>query len=89
MIDVLAREGLGIMPAAEETVKLSNLKLTRVLPKFTGDKAELYVRVDKRFSGSPLSNYFIDWIFETRDKALASVNIFPNTTYTKLHPSEN
>jgi len=86
LIDVLAKEGLGIMPAAEETVKLSNLKLTRVLPHFTGDKTEIYVRVDKRFSNSPLANYFVDWIFETRDKALASIGIPPNTRYTKLYP---
>ncbi len=48
------------------------------------DKTEIYVRVDKRFSDSPLANYFVDWIFETRDKALAFIGIAPNTRYTKL-----
>ena len=89
LVDVLAKEGLGIMPAAEETVHLSNLKLTRILPNFKGDKTELFVRIDKRFSNSLLAHYFVDWIFETRDKALASVGISPNTKHTKLYPKES
>ena len=84
-VDVLTENGLGIMIASEETVKLSNLKLEMILPEVAGDVIELFLRVDKVFMETPIAKYAIDWIFKCRDQALKSINIKPTTKYTLFY----
>lgn len=82
MTDVLSELGLGINIAAEESVRLLNIKLQRVLPMITGSGIEVFVRIDKTFINTPLAKYTIDWIFKCRDEALRSVGMEPNIPYT-------
>lgn len=88
VVDIMAEEGLGIMIASEETVRLSNLKLERVLPDFTGDEVEIFVRVKKEFLKTPLAQFMIDWIFWCRDKELKKINIKPSSNYKPFNPED-
>ena len=79
--DVMVEKGAGIMTSSEETVRLSKLKVERVLPGFIGDDIEVYAKVDKRFITAPVARYFLDWMFECRDRALSSIGMEASMKY--------
>jgi hypothetical protein len=81
VVDRMAELGLGIMIASEETVKLSGLKLQRVLQNFMGDSIEIFVRVNKEFLQTPMAKLVLDWLFQCRDHALAGIGIEPSVAY--------
>jgi DNA-binding transcriptional LysR family regulator len=83
IVDFLCEAGVGIMASSEETVLLSKLNVERILPKFKGDPIDLFLKVNKEFLKAPVAKYFIDWIFDCRDKALDSIGVKP----TFKHPS--
>jgi len=83
--DFLCEKGLGIMASAEETVKLSNLQVESVFPTTDGDKIEVFVKVNREFLKTPVARYFIDWVFECRDKALDSIQVEPSYAYQKQY----
>ncbi len=85
IMDVLAEKGLGVISASEETMKLTNLNLVQVLPEFEGDEIDFYVRVNKNFIHSEKCQRFIEWIFNSRDKALATIGM---KSKTKLNLSQ-
>ena len=84
--DRMAELGLGIMIASEETVKLSDLKLQRVLPDFMGDSVEFFVCVNKYFLNTPFAQFMVDWIFECRDLALKSIGMPSSIPYKPFNP---
>jgi len=86
VVDRMAELGLGIMIASEETVKLSDLNLQRVLPDFMGDSVEIFVRVNKNFLNTPLAQFIVDWIFECRDLALENIGMPPSIPYKPFNP---
>lgn len=75
IMDVLAEKGLGVISASEETMRLTNLDLVQVLPEFEGDEIDFYVRVNKNFIHSEKCKKVIEWIFQSRDKALKSIGM--------------
>ena len=89
IVDFLCEQGLGIMAAAEETVKLSKLKVEQIFSDERSDHIDVFVRVNKEFLKTPIAQYFIDWIFECRDEALHSIGIAPSFAYTKLSGKKN
>ena len=88
VVDKMAELGLGIMIASEETVRLSGLKLQRVLPDFTGDSVEIFVRVKKDFLQAPLCQFILDWIFACRNLALAGIGITSEIPYEPFHKQD-
>lgn len=78
IMDVLAEQGLGIISASEETLRLTNLNLVQVLPDFEGDEIDFYVRVNKNFLPSKTCQELLKWVFESRDHALAKIGMSTN-----------
>ena len=84
--DFLCESGLGVMGAFDETVKLSKLKVENVFPKIKGEKVDLFVRVNRQFLKAPVARYFINWLFECRDKTLGGIQTKPSFPHKKLIP---
>ena len=83
IIDYLCERGMGIMAAAEETVRLAGLKVESVFPESLPNSIDVFVKVNKEFLKTPIARYFVDWLFECRDSALKKINIEPSFSYTK------
>jgi DNA-binding transcriptional LysR family regulator len=77
IVDFLCEAGVGIMTSSEETILLSKLNVEEILPNFKGDHIDLFLKVNKEFLKAPVAKYFIDWVFECRDKALDSIGVKP------------
>ena len=88
IVDVLAEKGVGIIAASEETTLLNNLKVEPVLSDIHGAYVSFYVKVEKRFIETPLTQYVLNWIFSCRDKALKSIGKEPKTNYEPFHPEK-
>lgn len=76
-IDYLCEQGLGIMSSSFETIRLSNLKVERILPDLTGETISIYLKVHKKFISKRIAKTFINWIFECRDMSLKKINLRP------------
>jgi len=85
IVDFLCESGLGIMAAAEETVKLSKLQVENIFPNTEGAKIDIFVKVNKEFLKTPVARYFIDWLFSCRDKAFQSIQTEPSYLYQNQH----
>lgn len=79
--DVLAEQGVGIIAASEETVRLTKLKLVPVLPQIEGGDVPFFVKTDKNFMENPLAQFVTDWIFQCRDQALKSIGMDPQSEH--------
>lgn len=86
--DRLCEEGLGIMSGSLETKILSNLNVEPVLPKFSGDVADVHIKVNKRIITKSLGQFFLDWLFECRDASLRKIKVPPSYQYKKLYVPE-
>lgn len=84
IVDFLCEAGVGIMAASKETILLSKLKVEQVVPNFVGDPMDLFLKVNKEFLKAPVAQYFIDWVFECRDRALNSIKVKPTFSSPKL-----
>jgi len=78
LIDHLCEQGWGIMAGAEETIKLGNINVHNVYPDFEGDSIQIFVCVSKEFLKTKTAKKVINWIFESRNKALWKVGIKPS-----------
>jgi DNA-binding transcriptional LysR family regulator len=75
IMDVLAEQGLGIISASEETLRLTGLDLVQVLPDFEGDEIDFYARVNKNFLPSETCQNMLKWIFACRDQSLEKIGM--------------
>ncbi|MBM3610502.1 MAG: LysR family transcriptional regulator [Alphaproteobacteria bacterium] len=85
VLDFLCERGLGIMAASEEMIKLSKLKVENLFPKTKGEKMDVFVKANKEFLKTPIARYFIDWLFECRDKIFVTINTKPSYSYKKQY----
>lgn len=81
MVDCLCEKGLGVMVAFEESVKLSKLKVENIFPRIKGEKVDIFVKVNREFLKTPVARYFIDWLFECRNKVLKNIGTRPAFAY--------
>lgn len=84
IIDKACELGLGIMAGSEETVRLSDIKVKRVLSNYESQPFTLYVKVHKKFLEKEIAKIFLDWIFECRDETLKKAQTKPNYPYDPL-----
>jgi DNA-binding transcriptional LysR family regulator len=84
LIDFLCERGCGIMAAAEESIKLGNIKVENVFPDYKGDVIDFYVCANKDFLENEVCKKAINWIFESRDKAFNSKDVPLNYEFTPL-----
>jgi hypothetical protein len=84
IVDFLCEAGVGIMAASKETILLSKLNVEQILPNFKGDHMDLFLKVNKEFLKAPVAKYFIDWIFDCRDRALDSIGVKPTFRHSTL-----
>ena len=84
IIDRLCEEGLGIMSGSKETKELANLKVEPILPNFRGDSANIHIKVHKRILNKKVGKFFMDWLFECRDKSLKKIQTEPTYPYKIL-----
>lgn len=89
LLDFLCEKGLGIMAASDETIRLSKLKVESIFPKNKGEKMDIFVKVNKEFIKTPVARYFVDWIFECRDKTFATIDVKPSYSYKKQYTQKN
>ena len=87
IIDRLCEEGLGIMSGSSETKELAQLNVEQVLPGFIGDSADIHIKINKRMLTKKVGRFFLDWLFECRDKSLAKIDITPSHEHKKLFKS--
>ncbi len=85
IVDFLCEKGLGIMASAEESIKLSKLQVESIFPNVSGEKVDLFVKVNKEFLKTPVARYFIDWLFDCRDKAFEEIDTKPSYAYKKQY----
>lgn len=78
LIDHLCEKGWGIMAGSEESIKLGNMNVHNVYPDFEGDSIQIFVCVSKEFLKTKSAKKVINWIFESRNKALWKVGIKPS-----------
>ena len=83
IVDKACESGLGIMSGSSETVRLSGLKVERVLPSYESDALTLYVKIHKRLLEKDLGRVILDWMFECRNKALETLRVAPSHTYKR------
>jgi DNA-binding transcriptional LysR family regulator len=84
VIDRLCEEGLGITSGSVETKTLAKLDVEQVLPDFTGDSANIHIKINKRMLTKKVGRFFLDWLFECRDKSLKKINITATYEYKNL-----
>lgn len=82
IIDKACELGLGVMTGSDETVRLSNLNLINILPKYESDAVVIYIKIHNEFLEKNIGKLIVDWIFECRDKSLEKAKckkIYPHT----------
>lgn len=84
VIDFLCETGWGVMAAAEEPLKLGNVKVHNVYPDFKGDNIQLFVGLSKEFLATSTAKKVLNWIFESRNKAFWKIGITPSYPYKPL-----
>lgn len=67
LIDYLCKTGCGISAWAEESIKIVGANLVNVLPDFSGDSMELFIKVHRELAERPLGKFIVNWIFQCRD----------------------
>jgi DNA-binding transcriptional LysR family regulator len=77
VVDFLCENGFGIMNGSEETTRLGNLKVVRVLDGVEGVAIKTFIKVCHQFISKKIGKLFLNWLFESRDKALAKVDMTP------------
>ncbi len=78
IIDYLCEQNWGIMSSSEESVKLGDIKVHNVYPDFKGDEIQIFVGLSKEFIKSHTAKKILNWIFESRNKALWKIGITPS-----------
>lgn len=84
LIDLLCEKGCGIMAMAEESVKLSQLRVENVFPDFKGDALDIYVCARKEFLETKIGQMIINWLFESRNQSFRMAGIQPEYPFTPL-----
>lgn len=77
VVDFLCEHGFGIMNGSEETTKLGKLKVVRVLDGVEGVSIKTFVKVSHQFIAKKIGKLFLNWIFESREKALDTISMKP------------
>jgi DNA-binding transcriptional LysR family regulator len=86
MIDKLCEAGLGITLGSEETTLLSGINVRQILQDFEPGVVKCYIKINKDFLTKKIGQYFLDWIFECRDKTLEKIGVTPSYKYKKMTP---
>lgn len=86
IIDFLCENGFGIMNGSQETTKLGNLKVVQVLEGIEGESIKVFVKICHQFIAKKIGKLFLNWIFESRNKALKKIGMTPIFKFEPFNP---
>ena len=88
MVDKLCEAGLGITLGSEETTNLSGIAVEQVLPSYNAGNVKCYIKANRSFLSKKIGKYFLDWLFECRDRVFKKEGIPLLHEYKKRIPIE-